>query len=89
MAVNDEALNTYYDCFNIRVEDIKIYLDRDIPKNHLLTPLNMDSKVYSSIFPSDPKLPTIVLKAGIPKVSTKLASSDIENVFYDGKLDRG
>ena len=78
VTMDDEALSTYYDCFNIRVEDIKIYLDADIPKNHLLTPLNMDSFIYSSIFPSDPKLPTIVLKAAIPKVDTKLASSDRE-----------
>eukprot|EP01084_Bolivina_argentea_P061661 112716_1 len=82
MAVNEDALSTYYDCFNVRVEDIKIYLDRDIPRNHLLTPLNMNSKIYSSIFPSDPKLPTIVLKAGVPKVSTKLASSDIRKMYF-------
>lgn len=80
--MNDDALNTYYDCFNISVKDVKIYLDRDIPRNHLLTPLNMDSKIYASIFPSDPKLPTIVLKAEIPKVATKLASSDIRKSYY-------
>ena len=82
MAVNDDALRTYYDCFNISVKDVKIYLDRDIPRNHLLTPLNMDSRIYASIFPSDPKLPTIVLKAEIPKVATKLASSDIRKSYY-------
>ena len=82
MAVNDKALATYYDCFEVRVEDVKIFLDRDQARNRLLTPLNMDSKAYMSIFPSDPKLPTVVLKAEIPRVDTKLASSHIRKMYF-------
>ena len=67
-AVNDKELDTYYDTFEVRVEDIKIFLDRDQARNHLLTPLNMDSLVFMSIFPSDPKLPTVVLKTENPRV---------------------
>ena len=71
----------YYDSFAISATNIKIYLDADIPKNHVLTPLNLNLTLHSCIFASEPTLPTIVMEGNVPNVETRLTSSNIRKSF--------
>eukprot|EP01084_Bolivina_argentea_P144347 253274_1 len=81
VVINNDTLQMYYDCINIILEDIKVYLDVDIPKNHLLTPLNICAKIYLNKCASNLQLPTVVLKADVQTITAKLASSHIGKIY--------
>ena len=48
---NRAKLKDYYDTFLIKASDIKVFVDKDIPQNHMLTPVDIDLQFHSCIFP--------------------------------------
>ena len=76
-----DKLKTYYDSFVITVKDVKIYLDEDMDKNHILKPLDIEITLFSCIFPSEPSLPTIIIEGVLPNVDTRLTSSNMKKMY--------
>eukprot|EP00494_Astrolonche_serrata_P015230 UN15377 len=75
--MNTDIIQEYYDSFSLHITDLKVFLNKDEPLNHLLKPIDLTLDLHNSIFPNERFLPTIGLEARLPTVNLTIIISVI------------
>ncbi|ETO13946.1 vacuolar protein sorting-associated protein 13 family protein, partial [Reticulomyxa filosa] len=75
------SLTDYYDLYVITVEGVKIYIDQDTEATRILQPLDLTLNLWSCIFPTQPKYPTVVCTGELPQVNLRVSALNIRKAM--------